>query len=264
VKKLTAGIIGAIFAFCRAIYGGPQAIYPEPPPAPPPALSSVNWTGFYLGAFGSYMHGHIEPELSLGGTFNQIGPVKNALEPRGSDDFDSDGGGLGGLIGFDYQLKKWVLGLECAGEYLWSRGSADTGAFVLAPGVPPLEIRSSLETRYLFTVAPRIGFALGRFLPYVTGGLAVGNVNWSQTLRSLVPPGGQLEGNANNANAGWMVGGGAQYALTDHWSARAQYQFVDLGSVGFDSRVGNSPTFTGHLSASLEEHQASFALIYQF
>ena len=32
-----------------------------------------------------------------------------------------------------------------------------------------------------------------------------------------------------------MVGGGLQYALTDHWSVRAQYQFIDLRDLDFDS-----------------------------
>src|SRR5713101_3940302 len=128
----------AVCAFCRTIHGGPQAFYPEPAPSP----ASFTWTGFYLGAFGSYTRDQFDPELSLGGTFNLIPPaIKNGLQSRGSKDFDSDGGELGGLIGFDYQMGKWVFGLEGAAGYVWSRGSTDTGAFVLGAGVPPLDVR---------------------------------------------------------------------------------------------------------------------------
>jgi outer membrane immunogenic protein len=261
MSKTTAGIVVAVCAFCGTIYGGSQVSYSEAAPVPAP----VTWTGFHLGAFGSYTHDQLEPELSLAGTFNQIPPpIKTGLESRGSKDFDSDGGELGGLIGFDYQLGNWVIGLESAGGYLWSRGSTDTGAFVVGVGVPPIDIRTSFKRHYLFTVAPRIGYAWGRLLPYVTGGLAVGDLEWSQTVRDLADPAAHLGSSTSETKAGWMVGGGLQYALTNHWSARVQYQFVDLGSAGFDSQVSNSPQFRSHHSADLTEHNGSFALVYKF
>lgn len=114
--------------------------------------------------------------------------------------------------------------------YLWARGSEDTGSFVLGPGVPPLEIRTSFKTHDLFTVAPRIGYAWGRFLPYVTGGLAGGDLDWSQNLRDLAYPTAHLGDSTSETNVGWMVGGGGQYAFTNNWSARVQYQYVDLGA----------------------------------
>ena len=254
----------ALCAFSGTIFGGPQSFdFKATAAAPSPA--PFTWTGFHIGAFGSYTRDQIEPELSLGGTFNLIPPiVTNGLESRGSEDFDSNGGELGGLIGFDYQLGKWVFGLEGAGGYIWSQGSRDTGAFVLAAGVPPIDIRTSFSTHYLFTVAPRIGYAWRRLLPYVTAGLAVGDLDWSQSLQDLADPAAHLGGSMSETNVGWMVGGGVQCALADHWSARVQYQFVDLGSVDFDSHVSNSPQFLSHHSVGLTEHNASFALIYKF
>jgi opacity protein-like surface antigen len=32
-------------------------------------------------------------------------------------------------------------------------------------------------------------------------------------------------GQTRQTNAGWFVGGGLQYALTEHWSVRAQYEY---------------------------------------
>jgi len=61
-----------------------------------------------------------------------------------------------------------------------------------------------------------------------------------------------------------MIGGGLQYAFTQHWSARVQYQYIDLGHADFNVRVINSPDFRSHHDASLIEHNASLALIYQF
>ena len=92
----------------------------------------------------------------------------------------------------------------------------------------------------------------------------MGDLDWSQRLQNLANPAARLEGSTSETNVGWMVGGGVQYALTHHWSARVQYQFVDLGSVGFDTQVAIAPQFRAHHSGSLTEHNASFALIYKF
>jgi opacity protein-like surface antigen len=61
-----------------------------------------------------------------------------------------------------------------------------------------------------------------------------------------------------------MVCGGVQFAMTDHWSARLQFQYVDLGSVGFDSHVSVTPEFRAHHEMNFTEHNATVALIYQF
>jgi opacity protein-like surface antigen len=61
-----------------------------------------------------------------------------------------------------------------------------------------------------------------------------------------------------------MVGGGLECAITDHWSARAQYQYVDLGCVDFHSMDDVFTGFTGRHEACLREHNASFAIIFKF
>jgi outer membrane immunogenic protein len=223
------------------------------------------WTGFYVGAFGGYTRTHVDPQLSLSGGFDQIpSPITNGLESRGSEALDFNGGELGGLIGFNYQLGQVVVGLEGAGGYLWSRDSRDTGAINFGQGVPPLEVRSSFKTHYLFTLAPRIGYAFGPVLAYVTGGLAVGDLDWSQELHDLADPATRLGRHITQTNAGWMVGGGVEYALTSHWHARMQYQYVDLGTGDFNSEVTTSPDFLSHHNVAFTEHNATFALIYKF
>ena len=56
-----------------------------------------------------------------------------------------------------------------------------------------------------------------------------------------------------------------QYALNAHWSVRFQYEFIDLGSVSFDSPgSAGFVDFSTHNRADLREHNASFALMYKF
>ena len=264
MKKLYL-IVSILSALCPMMYAGPEAFSGKEmkqvaPPAPP---ACPNWTGFYIGGFGGYKHSNTDITLDLGGAWNTLpSQFKDALEPRGSEDLDTSGAEVGGLIGYNYQWNNWVLGLEAAGGYLWLRDSneSETSPVTLGQTTSGLPFRSALTTRYLTTVGPRIGYAFCRWLPYVTGGLAVGDIDFEQRLNLEGPEGGST----SETRAGWMVGGGLQYAITDHWSARAQYQYVDLGCVDFNSVFVPEPTFTSHHEACLTEHNASFAIIYKF
>jgi len=63
------------------------------PPAPIPAF---NWTGFYIGINGGYGWGR----------FNAVNQIGNNLS------FDTRGGLIGGTVGFNYQWRGLVVGLE--------------------------------------------------------------------------------------------------------------------------------------------------------
>jgi opacity protein-like surface antigen len=126
------------------------------------------------------------------------------------------------------------------------------------------DITTSSKTQ-LVTIGPRIGYAFCKWLPYVTGGLAIGDLDLFQQIRNhtyfFEPEGGSQ----TETNVGWMVGAGLEYAITAHWSARVQYQYIDLGDINFDHRSGGGfGNFIGNSEASLREHNASFAIIYKF
>lgn len=234
-------------------------------PAPPPAC--FNWAGFYGGIQGGYKFSSVDTDLSLGETWNLIPDDRDFVIDNAPDNLDNDGGALGGLIGYNFQWKCWVLGVEGSGEYLWARES-DTTGFIQFSTFFPIKVTTSFETHYLATFGPRVGYAFGNWLPYVTGGLAIGDLEYKQRLVNppAFDPVYDQHGSVDDTNVGWMVGGGLQYALTAHWSVRAQYQYIDLGNVDFDTLAPdqNGFLYSGHHEAELHEHQASVAIIYKF
>ena len=257
-----------VCTFCAASYAGPEPLptsgkeMKQVAPAPEPTC--FNWTGFYIGGFGGYKFSSVDVDLKLGGLWFDNGPEPPAvIEREGSRNLDNDGAELGGLLGYNFQWSCWVVGIEASGGYLWARNANDTGGF-FPSGFDELRVSTSFKTHYLATLAPRIGYAWGRFLPYITGGLAVGDLHLFQDIHDVAAPPLGERGNKTENNAGWMVGGGLQYALTDHWSIRAQYEFVDLGDVHFDAHFASNPPFFGHHEAELREHNASFAIMYKF
>jgi outer membrane immunogenic protein len=172
--------------------------------APPPQVAPVyNWTGFYIGANG-------------GGGWGR------SWWQSQSTTINLSGAQVGGTAGYNLQLGNTVLGLE--GDLDWSNLKGTSGA-ALCPGC-------SMSDSWLSTVRGRAGYAFGGVLPYVTGGLALGDVRASA-------PG---FAGASTTNAGWTVGGGIEIALPGNWTAKAEYLHVDLGKFNCGASCGISPT----------------------
>jgi outer membrane immunogenic protein len=203
MKRLLAAFV-AISALLAAGNAGAADLSLAPlykaPPAPAPAY---DWSGFYLGINGGGGWGH------------------SYWSGQGSG-FGLSGGQAGGTLGYNWQVGKVVLGAE--GDVDWMRLTGTDGS-TLCPGC-------NTTGTWLSTVRGRLGYSFDRVMPYVTGGLAVGDIN-------AAAPG--LTG-ASNTNAGWTVGGGVEVALPGNWSAKAEYLHVDLGAFNCGANCGVAPT----------------------
>ncbi|RUX26608.1 porin family protein [Mesorhizobium sp. M7A.F.Ca.US.011.01.1.1] len=139
----------------------------------------------------------------------------------GSYDAGSDGVLLGGVVGYNHQFtNNVVLGFEADLAYTSNSKSFD------APDSGRVDLTNKMN---LFgTVRGRLGYAFDRFLPYVTGGLAVANFKhqWTETADPT-----DSWPDFGGAEAGWTAGAGIEYALTDHWTAKAEYLYADFGDV---------------------------------
>ncbi len=192
MKKLLAGglALGALVtAQCAAAADLSLAPLYKAPPAQ--VTQAYDWTGFYFGANGGGGWGH----SNWSGNATGIGLA---------------GGQAGGTVGYNRQLGNVVFGVE--GDIDWSgfNGNSTTAG---CPG------GCSTSDSWLSTVRGRVGYSFDRVMPYVTGGLAVGDI------RAAAP--GFAGGAATNA--GWTLGGGVEMALPGNWSAKAEYLRVDLG-----------------------------------
>jgi outer membrane immunogenic protein len=78
--------------------------------------------------------------------------------------------------------------------------------------------------------ARRLGYAFGRFLPYVTGGVAFGDIE------TIAPP---LKG-TDNTKFGWTIGAGVEAAFAKNWTAKLEFLHVDLGSASCGFSCGTS------------------------
>ncbi|HXX40919.1 MAG TPA: outer membrane beta-barrel protein [Chthoniobacterales bacterium] len=261
MKQTAALSFALLFTLCALTFAGSEPLPAKEMPVVPPACH--DWTGFYIGGFGAYTFNTVDVNLGLGGEWGATPDERGVVQSEGEHDLDHSGGELGGLIGYNWMYRKcWVFGLEADGGYLWARKSRDTGIFEPGDEFFPEHIETSFKTHYLTTVGFRVGHAWGNLLPYVTGGLAIGDSDFSQMIIN-VPPNFKQGGSKTNTDVGGFVGAGLQYAFADHWSVRGQYEFVDLGSFVIHHETTES-TFVGTSSPQLHEHNLSVAVIFQF
>lgn len=165
------------------------------PVVAPVYVPVFTWTGFYVGANAGYAWGQVD-STGLG--------VLSFKDP--------DGFTGGGQVGYNYQMGNVVLGLEADFQ----------GADLKASVFDPINgITASNEMNWWGTVRARAGYSFDRFLPYVTGGFAYGNVkNKISTAFGAFSD--------DNTQYGWTVGGGLEYAFTNNLSAKIEYLYVDL------------------------------------
>jgi outer membrane immunogenic protein len=158
----------------------------------PGYMPAYNWTGFYLG-------------LNGGGAWGDS-------DWNGFAVSNSPSGGMFGVTaGYNWQGggSPWVFGLE--GDIDWT---SINDTVVCAVG-------TNCETRndWFGTIRGRVGYAWDRFMPYVTGGVAFGNIDANVT---------GLPGNSDT-NAGWTIGVGVEGVIVGNWTAKVEYLYADLG-----------------------------------
>ena len=237
-----------------------QVVQPVPPPCP-------SWTGFYVGGLVGYKYMVADGSTDLSGTWDAFPETRDRLEDNSERDFNESGAELGGLIGFNYQWHNWVFGAEAAGGYLWLRDSfSKTFTILDNEQFDGFDVRASgsFKTHYLMTFGGKLGYAFCRWLPYVTGGLSVGDTDLDGQIVFQDSEGFRFRGSRSETQTGWFIGGGLEYMLTNHWRLRGQYQYIDLGSVGFNREDSFNEGFESHRSVDLREHNAQFAIIYGF
>jgi outer membrane immunogenic protein len=189
-----------------------------PPPLPPP-VPVFSWTGFYIGA-------------NIGGAWsNNRWTDTLFLTP-----FNNNNNGVfigGGQIGGNYQIGQFVIGGEW--DFDWAaNNNNNTG--VIIPGVGNIVVTNN--NRWITTVAARFGWAIDHWLLYgKAGGGWVGNNNL--TITNLTTGASFTCGtftnfnNCGNNTGGWLVGAGFEYAFTNNWTVKVEYDYLGLGNRTF-------------------------------
>lgn len=176
-----------------------HAIAAEPTTEIPTAFV---WTGGYVGlqaghAWGDAGVSYVYPGVSL----------SSSPDPEGF---------VGGVYtGYNHEFtNNVVLGVDA--DIVWAKAKSDFQPFNAFT-------RSAVDVAYTAALRARIGYAIDRWLPYVSGGLAISKaeISYDMAVQDAI---------VEDTLAGWTLGAGVEYAANDKLVLRAEYRYSDYGN----------------------------------
>ena len=209
-------------------------------PAPLPIFT---WTGLYVGGQVGYDFGY---DKSLArATSTAIGLASTSTSERGI---------IGGAhVGYNYATQPLpFMGNSLGASAVFGVEGDVNGTSAGANfGLGGIDVTHNQNVQG--SIRGRVGVAFDRLLIYGTGGAAFGGFNnhYVNTLNGLTD-------NFDHTRVGWTAGGGAEYALTNNWSVRAEYRHTDFGR-----SVDNLAASTGG-GVSVHQHDVENQILAGF
>lgn len=221
-----------------------------PVKAPVAAVAApiYSWTGWYGGLSGGYGWGHSDPGAVITPASFPLPPgfaLEPPVPPPGSiADPDVKGWLFGGQLGYNFQFERAVFGVEA--DISWaniggSRNGAPFSFLINNPDHERIDAAGRVATKldWFGTVRGRFGYAFDRFMPYVTGGLAYGDIKTTVSATASqfdtgVTPATLVATNnfaasTSSVHVGYALGAGVDWAVTERWVLRAEYMYLNFG-----------------------------------
>jgi outer membrane immunogenic protein len=254
MKRISLGVVAAIVLAAPAARAADMTV--KAPPAPP----ACAWCGFYIGAdAGGGWVGQSGTTIAVpagfgapaipGAGFAGIGilPTFHSLDRSG---------GLGGVhAGYNWQVSKWLFGVE--GDWMWLNGStsnAQTTLDTFGATRPDGSMLISANANWLASIRGRIGVvATPQWMYYFTGGAAFTDrsttATWTPLAGALGPPPTASTVSFDGTKTGFVLGAGVEWMVAPHWIVRGEYLYYGFnggsGALPFVVPAGNGCTPTG-------------------
>lgn len=168
---------------------------------------------------------------------NWAGTYVGGFAGANMTDFDHNAGSdssllFGGDVGHNWQYDHMIVGLE--GDF--SKFNTHVGN----AGV-------KFSEDWMSTGRARLGYGLNRFMPYVTGGLAVTDTTYKVSG----------VGRDEEIEPSYVVGGGVDALITGNWFGRLEYLYADVPRDA--TTIGNT-----RVSGGSGDHALRLGVNYKF
>lgn len=195
----------------------------------------IRWSGFYLGAH--WAHAWIDTDASS----NLVQPplvINQTVSDRQS------GGGV--EAGYNFQAGNFVYGVAVD----WTSVRSDALGIIDTANQDEI-YRAKIDS--LGTARLRLGYALGHWMPYITGGVAwsrigVGYENYTDATRTVLTE----TSVKSETKAGWVLGLGMDFAINQHLIGKVEYLHADFGRIDVADVFVGTPAFSGRFSSEVD------------
>jgi outer membrane immunogenic protein len=228
-------ILGAVAALVLGPTAAAAADLPVKAPVP---IAIYDWTGFYIGVSG-------------GGSFGQSTHIDQATGLGDTIGYNVKGGLVGGTLGYNWQVSRFVVGFEGDASWVGQYGSnVDDGL----AGNPAFT--SFTKETWVATARGRLGYAVNNLLFYGTGGYAAAGVEAGVKDSNT----GALLASATSTRSGWTAGGGLEWGFAPNWSAKFEWLYMKFDSAAFNTLAGEGP----RSSVPLDDNVVRAGINYRF
>ena len=184
-------------------------------------VAVYDWSGIYIGGDAGWQSSRIDLSSADGFPLT-YSPRHNSLA-------------LGAFAGVQRQFGQFVLGVE--GGYMSAFGDASLGA---TPSIsiffPGNAGTAQAKLKDIWNVGGRVGWAMGQWMPYVTGGYASGSFQFNAQDTSI-----HISEQANARTGGGYIGGGIDWAVWQNWILGLEYRHY-----AFSSKTAASASLDGY------------------
>ena len=172
-----------------------------------------NWSGLYFG-------GHVGGSWADQSWSLQNGGLR--------EDFDHKPGAAvyGAQVGLQHQWSKLVTGIEVSftgNSDLHEKTDAGNAALIGVGRVRQTDINS------VSTVAGRLGWSMGTWMPYIRAGYSWGQVSFTSADQNTFASGIARLNGSSKWEGGYNIGGGLEWAWQPNVIFGVQYDFTRLG-----------------------------------
>jgi outer membrane immunogenic protein len=236
-----------------------------------------NWDGVYVGGSAGYTTDASDFGQSVVGLTNYIFRDSVLQGPTSTwsllQKANTQGTNFGGFVGRNWQWYDAILSLEGTYSYFGNLSTGSKGSNSLVIVNPPGEVRAAgvtnnyavslagtatAQIKDMISLRGRVGWDGGDFMPYAFFGAAVGRMDVTRTVTSVVSlrtdvtstdifgnsttvlgtyapvpaqSGTQGQHRTNTFAVGWTAGLGLEYCIWDGLFARVEYEHVQFSPV---------------------------------
>ncbi|MDP2698760.1 outer membrane protein [Thalassospira sp.] len=232
-------------------------------------VSSHNWQGLYGGLALGGAYGKASPDSTItAGNPSYIVPgniplVNNALQK------DIDGTDLTGsaLFGYNVQKDSMVYGIEADLTVMDFSESTQHRANYTNP-VNSFRVDNELETKFTFSIRPKIGYSFGDAMVHIAAGPAISRFKYNSRFSDTTGNNPNASFSDTKTALGVSSNIGVNYAFAEGWSLRGDYVFnyfpnaVDATSTLVATGAANNNPINHE--TDFISHNIRFGLIKQF
>jgi outer membrane immunogenic protein len=204
-----------------------------------------DFTGAYIGGYvgGTFGRSFAQTTTIFSPTGYFASSSVPAIATTGVQNLSFNGFNGGGQAGYSYQAGHVVVGFEADYGSMRLTGTGTGTATYPCCSPTAFTITQTVKSNWLVTIRPRVGVTYHRALLYITGGIAITTLNYSEQFTDTFATANESAAVARTIK-GWTGGGGLEIHITKHISVKGEYLYADFGNVSAVSTNLTAPSTT--------------------